>query len=110
VKHDLYLLALFVGMGLMTLLTRTFFFLSERDLVLPDWARRGLRYAPLAALAAVVAPEVFSAGEHLAFSWHDARLYSVAAATVWYLWRGGLLGTIVAGMAVLVPLKVLLGW
>ena len=41
---------------------------------------------------------------------HDARLFAVAAATAWYLWRGGILGTIVSGMVVLVPLKLMLGW
>jgi hypothetical protein len=34
----------------------------------------------------------------------------VVAATAWFFWRRGILGTIVAGMAVLVPLKLLLGW
>ena len=44
--------------GAITLLTRAFFLLPERELPMPDWLQQGLRYAPLAALVAVVAPEI----------------------------------------------------
>ena len=98
------------GLTAITVVTRAFFLVSDRELVLPDWVKRGLRYAPLAALSAVVVPEVVMSHGHLIATTHDARLYAVAAATAWYLWRGGILGTIVSGMAVLVPLKLLLGW
>ena len=98
------------GLALITLLTRSFFLLSDRELALPDWVQRGLRYAPLAALAAVLVPEIVMSQGHLIDTWRDARIYAVAASTGWYFWRGGILGTIVSGMAVLVPLKLLLGW
>lgn len=99
-----------VGLTAITVVTRCFFLIPERELRLPDWVQRGLRYAPLAALAAVVAPEVVMTQGHLIHTWQDARLYAVAAATAYFFWRRGILGTIVAGMAVLVPLKLLLGW
>lgn len=99
-----------VGLTVITVVTRAFFLISDRELVLPDWVKRGLRYAPLAALAAVVVPEVVMSNGHLITTWHDARLYAVAVATAYYFWRGGILGTILSGMAVLVPLKLLLGW
>ena len=38
-----------------TVITRAFFLMPERELSMPEWVQRGLRYAPLAALAAVVA-------------------------------------------------------
>lgn len=98
------------GLAAITVLTRSFFLLSDRELALPDWLRRGLRYAPLAALAAVLVPEVVMSKGHLIETWRDARMFAVAAASAWYFWRGGILGTIVSGMAVLVPLKLLLGW
>ncbi len=47
-----------IGLALLTVLTRAFFLLPERELPLPDWLQQGLRYAPLAALVAVVAPEI----------------------------------------------------
>ena len=99
-----------VGLGVITVLTRSFFLLSQRELVLPDWVQRGLRYAPLAALAAVVVPEVVMVKGHLIDTWKDARLYAVAASISYYYWRRGILGTILTGMAVLVPLRLGLGW
>jgi branched-subunit amino acid transport protein len=98
------------GLTAITIVTRTFFLISERELVLPPWVQRGLRYAPLAAIAAVVVPEVVMSQGHLIDTWRDARLFAVAAATAYYFWRRRLLGTIVTGMLVLVPLKLGLGW
>lgn len=99
------------GLTVITVVTRSFFFLSERELVLPGWVKRGLRYAPLAALAAVVVPEVLmSQGRLVTEPWFDARFYAAAAATAYYFWRRGILGTIVVGMAVLLPLRLGLGW
>lgn len=99
-----------VGLTAVTVVTRSFFLFPERELALPDWVRRGLRYAPLAAIAAVVVPEVVMSDGHLLDTWRDARLYAVAAGTAWYVWRRSILGTIVAGMVVLVPLKLVFGW
>jgi branched-subunit amino acid transport protein len=99
-----------LGLAAITLLTRSFFLISDRELVLPGWVQRGLRYAPLAALAAVVVPEVVMTQGHLIDTWKDARLYAAAASTAYFFWRRGILGTILTGMAVLVPLKLGLGW
>ena len=84
--------------------------MSQQEWVLPDWAQRGLRYAPLAALAAVVVPEVLLTQGQLITTWLDARLFGAAAAVAYYLWRRGLLGTILAGMAVFLPLRIVWGW
>lgn len=105
-----YALITIVGLTVITVVTRGFFLISKQELVLPDWVKRGLRYAPLAALAAVVVPEIVMARGELIETWKDARLYAAAAATGYYFWRRGILGTIVTGMAVLIPLKLGLGW
>jgi branched-subunit amino acid transport protein len=105
-----YALITIVGLTVITVVTRGFFLISEKELVLPDWVKRGLRFAPLAALAAVVVPEVVMAHGELIETWKDARLYAAVAATGYYFWRRGILGTIVTGMAVLIPLKLGLGW
>jgi branched-subunit amino acid transport protein len=76
-----------VGLGLVTLLTRGFFLLPERDIPLPGWLRQGLRYAPLAALVAVVAPEVVMTQGQLIDTWRDARLYAAAAGAAWFAAR-----------------------
>ena len=98
------------GLAAITVFTRAFFLLSERELVLPDWVKRGLRYAPLAALAAVLVPEIVMTRGQLITTWQDARLYAAVAAMAYFFWRRGMLGTILTGMVVLVPLKLGLGW
>jgi len=80
------------------------------EIPMPDWLRRGLKYAPLAALTAVIAPEIFMAQGALIGSLQDARLPSVLCAVAYYFWRRGILGTIVVGMLVYLPLHIGLGW
>lgn len=103
-------LATLAGLGAVTLLTRGFFLLPEREWPLPHWLRKGLRYAPLAALTAVVAPEVVMTQGQLIHTWQDARLYAAVAGAAWYAWRRDILGTIAVGMAVMLPLRLGLGW
>ena len=98
------------GLTALTVLTRSFFLLTEREVPIPDWLREGLRYAPLAALAAVVVPEVVLSQGQLISTWQDARLYAAATGAAYYFWRRDILGTILTGMAVLLPLKLGLGW
>jgi branched-subunit amino acid transport protein len=105
-----YLVLAIAGMAVITVITRCFFLLPKRALPLPPWVLQGLRYAPLAALVAVIAPEIVLTDGALVATWQDARLYAVAAATAYYAWRRGILGTIVAGTAVMLALKVGLGW
>jgi branched-subunit amino acid transport protein len=99
-----------IGLALLTVLTRAFFLLPERDIALPAWLQQGLRYAPLAALVAVVAPEVVLTQGELISTWKDPRLPAVMVASAYYFWRRGILGTIVSGTAVLLGLKLGLGW
>lgn len=99
-----------VGLTVITIVTRSFFFLSEKELSMPAWLKRGLRYAPLAAVAAVVLPEIVMQHGQLIDTFHDARLYAAAVATAYFFWRRDILGTIVTGMAVLLPLRLGLGW
>lgn len=99
-----------VGLAAITVATRSFFFATEREIPIPEWLRQGLRYAPLAALAAVVVPEIVMTDGHLIHTWRDARLFAAAAGAAYYAWRRGILGTIVVGMAVLLPLRLGLHW
>ena len=98
------------GLALITGLARAFFMIPERENPMPDWLRRGLKYAPLAALTAVIAPEIFMAQGALIGTLQDARLPAVLCATGYYFWRRGILGTIVVGMLVYLPLHIGLGW
>jgi len=111
---DAWTLGVIVGMALVTVLTRCFFFLSSRPWHLPRWAQRGLQYAPIAALTAVIGPELVMVQGQLITSWQDARLFGALAGAAFYFWRRGagqaVLGTIVVGMAVYLPLHIGLGW
>ncbi|MBC7939328.1 MAG: AzlD domain-containing protein [Chitinophagaceae bacterium] len=99
-----------VGLTVITVVTRGFFFLTKREIPIPVWLQQGLRYAPLAALAAVVLPEVVLTQGQFITTLRDARLYAALAGLGYFFWRGGILGTILAGMAVLLPLRLGLGW
>jgi len=99
-----------LGLAAITVATRGFFLYPERELPLPSWLKQGLRYAPLAALAAVVVPEIVMQQGHLINTVKDARLYAAIAATGYFFWRRGILGTIVTGTLVMVALRTGLGW
>jgi branched-subunit amino acid transport protein len=99
-----------VGLALITLLSRGLFLIPERELPLPAWLQQGLRYAPLAALVAVVAPEIVLTQGQLIGTLMDARLPAVLVATAYFYWRRDILGTILSGTAVLLLLKLGAGW
>jgi branched-subunit amino acid transport protein len=114
---DAWTLIIMLGLGVVTLVCRSFFFLSERQIQLPAWAQRGLQYAPTAALAAVIAPEVLMKDGALVTSVADARIWgAIAAAAYFFIMRrrnpnhSGVLGTIIVGLAVFLPLRLALGW
>ena len=107
---DIWTVITIVGLAVVTVVTRSFFFFSDKPWRLPAWAERGLNYAPIAALAAVVVPEIVMTQGELISTFKDARLYAVAAGALWFYWRKGVLGTIVLGMAVYLPLHIDLGW
>jgi branched-subunit amino acid transport protein len=98
------------GLVAISVLTRSFFFLNDKPLPLPAWAERGLKYAPLAALAAVVLPEVVMVQGQLPETWRDARFVAAPAAALWAWWRKDMLTTIGIGMAVYLALRFGLGW
>ena len=99
-----------LGLGLITIVTRGFFLMPDRELSMPDRIKHGLKYAPLAALAAVILPELLMTRGELITTVLDARWPAAVAATAYFFWRRGILGTILAGMAVYLPLHVGLGW
>ncbi len=113
-QTDGWTLLTILAMAGVTVVARSFFFISEKDWVLPQWAQRGLQYAPIAALSAVVVPEVVMAQGSLIHTLQDARLYATLAGAAYFFWRRGagqaVLGTIVSGMLVYLPLHVGLGW
>lgn len=111
---DVGIYLLVAALGGVTVVTRCFFFMFEQELPFPAWADRGLRYAPIAALSAVIIPEIVMKNGALITDWRDARIYAATAGAAFYFWRRGqgqaVLGTILIGMAVYLPLHISLGW
>ena len=107
---DAWTLFVILGMAGVTVLTRCFFFILDRRWPMPEWAQRALRYAPVAALAGVVLPEVVMSNGHFVTTWQDARLFAALAGALAYFWRRSVLVTLLLGMAVYLPLHLGLGW
>lgn len=107
---DAWTLFVIVGLAGITVLTRCFFFILDRPWSLPAWAHRALHYAPVAALAGVIAPEIVMSGGHLVATWQDARLFAALVGAAVFFWRRSVLLTLVAGMAVYLPLHLGLHW
>jgi branched-subunit amino acid transport protein len=99
-----------IGMGAIMLLLRALFLLPQQDLPMPDWLRHGLSYAPVAALAAVVAPELVMDQGHLIQTWRDARVFGGIAGLAYFFWKGDLFGTIACGTTVMLVLRFGLHW
>ena len=111
---EFWIYVLIAGLGGVTVVTRCFFFMVDQELPFPAWADRGLRYAPIAALSAVIIPEIVMKHGALISDWRDARIYAAAVGAAFYFWRRvqgqAVLGIIVVGMSVYLPLHIGLGW
>lgn len=103
-------IAAIAGLTVISILTRGFFMIPQREVPIPAWLREALRYAPLAALVAVLLPEIAMTGDHLLATWKDARIYATATGILVFCTTRSLLGTILAGSAVLLALRLGLGW
>lgn len=99
-----------LGLAAMTLVCRGLFLWPARDIPMPGWLREGLRYAPLAALMAVVVPEVLMTHGQPVASVLDAKLLGAAVGLLSYLWRRNILTTIACGTGAMVAARMLLGW
>ncbi|MDB5859150.1 MAG: putative branched-chain amino acid transport protein AzlD family [Ramlibacter sp.] len=107
---DGWTMLVILGLACVTVLARCFFFILDRPWPLPGWTQRALHYAPVAALAGVVVPEIVMTNGHLVASWQDARLFAGLAGAGLYFWRRSVLLTMLGGMAVYLPLHLGLGW
>lgn len=106
-SEELTLWLTFVLIGLATTLPRASFIVLGNRVSLPPVVQRALRYAPAAALAAIVAPDVLVVSG--AFAPINPKLAGVLAAiAVAVLSRNPWL-PFIAGMAVLLGLQRLLG-
>ena len=97
----------FVLIGLATTLPRASFIVLGGRVRLPSVLQRALRYAPAAALAAIVVPDVLVTGG--AFAPLNPKLAGVIAAVAAALLSRNPWLPFIAGMAVLLGLRALAG-
>ncbi len=109
-ETDLWTLVTVLGLAVVTVITRSFFFISRKDFSLPHWAQRGLQYAPIAALSAVIIPEIVMTQGQLISTLQDARIFGAMAGAAIFYWQRNTLFCILGGMAVYLPLHLMLGW
>ena len=92
-----------------TILTRgCAFSLFGNGMKLPPKVQHALRYAPAAALAAIVAPDLMLSGGAVSLSWMNPKLMAGLGAALFFVTTRHLLGTIVVGMALFTLLRMVL--
>lgn len=92
---------LILGMAAIAFLARATFILPGSRLQLPPTVERVLRYAPAAALVAIIIPDLFRVDGVVTLSIENPRVYAGVVAFVVAAWTRNILLTIVCGMAAL---------
>ncbi len=93
------------GMTMVTVLTRSLFLAMGNRMTLPTRLQHALRFAPAAALIAIVLPDLLWNHGHFDASWTNPRLMAGIVATVFYVVTRRMLGMVVVGMAVFTVLR-----
>lgn len=108
-SNDLYVWA---AIGLLTLcsfLTRAGYFLYGDRLPLTEGVRQALRYAPVAALTAIIVPEL-APWEHGWSAFYDTPVLAAVAAALIFAVTRSTLGVIVGGMVAYWLLQWVASW
>ncbi|QRM20219.1 AzlD domain-containing protein [Dechloromonas sp. TW-R-39-2] len=106
-NFDASLWLVFILIGLATTLPRASFIVLGNRVTLPGVVQRALRYAPAAALAAIVVPDLLIVGNELQV-FNPKLAAGCAAVAASTLWRNPWL-PFIAGMTVLLGLRFGLG-
>ncbi|CAJ0795486.1 hypothetical protein LMG7141_03098 [Ralstonia condita] len=93
------------GMTGVTIVTRSLFLMVGDRVTLPMRLQHALRFAPAAALIAIVLPDLLWNQGHFEASWTNPRLMAGIAATVFYVATRRMLGMVFVGMGVFTVLR-----
>src|SRR5450830_1659783 len=88
-----------------TLITRSVFFLFGHAVKLPPKLQHALGYAPAAAMAAIVVPDLVLTGGVVDVRWNNPKLLAGIGGAMVFLATRHLLGTIMAGWALFTVLR-----
>ena len=97
--------ALIVGMAIVAFFTRAVFILPGSHLRLPATAERVLRYAPAAAIMAIIVPDLALMHGAVSISMDNPRLVAGLVAFALAAVTRSILATIAGGMTVLLLLR-----
>jgi branched-subunit amino acid transport protein len=98
---DVRIWLLIAGMAAIAFLSRAIFILPGSRLSLPPTVEKVLRYAPAAALVAIIVPDLFRVDGVVALSVDNPRVVAGAVAVVVAARTRNILLTIACGMAAL---------
>jgi branched-subunit amino acid transport protein len=93
---------------LATIITRSSFFMLGHAVRIPHRVQHALRYAPAAALAAIVAPDLILTGRPVADILLNPKLLAALGACLIFLLTRHLLATIAGGMALFTLFRLVL--
>ncbi len=102
-------LALFLGMALVTYLPRMLPLVVLSRFQLPPLLLRWLGFVPVSVLAALLAKEILVSGGNLALPPAHPQLLAVIPAFAVAAWTRSLMGTVVTGIVSMALLRLLLG-
>jgi branched-subunit amino acid transport protein len=99
---EIYLWLALFGLMLVTIVTRSFFLLGGSRFDIPETVHEFLRYAPTAALIAIVLPEILfikdPASQLFQIDIYSPHFFGGVVAVIGYLITKNMLGTIFLGM------------
>ena len=94
---------LIIGLAAVTFVSRSFFILLGNRIKVSEWVLETIRYAPLAALIAILAPEIFlplGASSVMEFNLRLPNIWGGMAALIAFYFSKRMIPTLVIGMAV----------
>lgn len=109
-RDPVFAWALIIGMALSAFVLRALFVVPGSRLRLPPAVRQVLRYAPAAALMAIIVPELAMSHGTISLSFENPRFVAGVVAFAVAIATRSIILTIMAGMLVLTLVRLLSGW
>ena len=109
-EQDIYVYAVIALLTLCTFLTRAVFLLFGERVALGEETRRALRYAPAAALTAIIVPELLPWNVQAGGFVVDERLIAALIAVWVYLKTKNAVWLIVSGMVAFWCIRAVVAW
>jgi branched-subunit amino acid transport protein len=104
-----YVWTIILGMAVTNYVLRAAPFLVLSRVELPTWAQRWLDFVPVSVMSALVVSEVLRPGGAWLLPWENPYLWaSMGTGLVYWRWRS-LIGSTLAGIAMFIALRCLLG-